>query len=123
MTNRQNRPQTLEQMRAADTWSCAERCDSDYVNIAKGLPALIMNSGLMQVLAFMHEKEGQHERIASQLRRWLASRFPGIGSDGFTDFMQALLNSRPDEFRMITIEAMAWLRWLRQIAPARQRGD
>ena len=48
---------TLEQQRAQDAWKKADegigRHGKDYVNDAKGLPALIMNSGLMQVMAFL----------------------------------------------------------------------
>ena len=49
-------PLTLEQRRAQDAWNCAGQYGEDHVNLAKGLPALIMSSGLMQVLAFLHEK-------------------------------------------------------------------
>ena len=42
--------------------------------IAKGLPALIMNSGLMQVLAFCHEKGKAQADVANHLRSWLAGR-------------------------------------------------
>jgi CRISPR-associated protein Cmr5 len=50
------------------------------VNIAKSLPALIMNSGLMQVLAFCHEKGGANDLVASQLRTWLVKRFNGVAT-------------------------------------------
>jgi len=58
---------TLEQQRAQDAWDCSTHYTSDHVNLAKGLPALIMNSGLMQVLAFCHEKENKHEEIDKRL--------------------------------------------------------
>ena len=50
---------SLEQQRAADAWKQSKHKGKDYVNLAKGLSALIMNSGLMQVLAFLHEKGGK----------------------------------------------------------------
>ncbi len=115
---------TTEQKRAQDAW---ERC-KDYhkaeVDATKGLPALIMNSGLMQVLAFCHQKQDANERVASDLRQWLAERFPEIfrGSYDFNPFMQALMNARPAEYQAITTEALAWLRWLRQMAAARKGG-
>ena len=45
---------TLEQLRAQNAWEVSAAYKSEHVNAAKALPALIMNSGLMQVLA-IHE--------------------------------------------------------------------
>jgi len=128
---------TLEQQRAQDAWNCATKgktvlgVDYDkYVDAAKGMPALIMNSGLMQVLAFCHEKgqkeSGRHyEMVATHLRSWLTCRFPQrITSADFEPFMKALMErAEPADFQAITAEAFAWLRWLRQMAPARVKGD
>ena len=114
---------TLEQQRAADTWQCASGSNTDFVNLAKSLPALIMNSGLMQVTAFLREKMGVHEQLNAQLRRWLRQRFPGtFATDDFATFMNALQQADPQTFQAITAEAFAWLRWLRQMAGARVNG-
>jgi CRISPR-associated protein Cmr5 len=40
----------------------------------------------------------------------------------FEAFMQHLMDADPQRFQMITAEAFAWLRWLRQMAAARQGG-
>jgi CRISPR-associated protein Cmr5 len=112
---------TLEQQRAQDAWrGCADYTKED-VKIAKALPALIMNSGLMQVLAFCHEKGGANEKVAQHLRAWLAKRFEDIARvPDFEPFMQALLNVKPADYQAITSEAFAWLRWMRQMAAARK---
>ncbi len=90
-----------------------------HVNVAKGLPALIMNSRLVQVLAFCHEKAGENERVASDLRDWLRKRFPvQMREPGFEPFMQALMTAKPCDYQAITTEAFAW--WLRQMAAARK---
>lgn len=116
--------QTLEQQRAQDAWERSATYKDKHVNIAKGLPALIMNSGLMQVLAFCHEKGGENELVATHLRDWLARRFLKSGRDpGFEILMQALMKAQPADYQAITAEAFAWLRWLRQMAPARVKGD
>lgn len=121
-------PQTLEQRRAQDAWDCSDRARTQlgdkgyegYVKTAKGLPALIMNSGLMQVLAFCHEKGGANEQVATDLRIWLGRRFNGVDRDtGFELLMQALMKATPGDYQAITAEAFAWLRWLRQMAAAR----
>ena len=117
--------QTLEQQRAQNAWNASVSYQSEHVNAAKGLPALIMNSGLMQVLAFCHEKGGANDLVASQLRTWLVKRFSGEGTrdPGFEGFMQDLMKASPADYQAITAEAFAWLRWLRQMAPARVKGD
>ncbi|WP_126443808.1 type III-B CRISPR module-associated protein Cmr5 [Sulfuricystis multivorans] len=117
-------PQTLEQQRAQHAWDKAgdgiARHGRDYVNDAKGLPALIMNSGLMQVMAFLHDKGGRHETLAQHLRDWLHQQC-GTPSD-FEGFMQHLMQADARRFQMITSEAFAWLKWLRQMASARIGG-
>ncbi len=112
--------QTLEQQRAQDTWTQCAGYDREHINVAKGLPALIMNSGLMQVLAFCHEKGGANEVVAQHLRAWLARRFPLTLRDaGFETLMQALMRADPGDYQAINAEAFAWLRWMRQMAAAR----
>jgi CRISPR-associated protein Cmr5 len=119
---------TLEQQRAADAWYCCQGQDKDYANLAKALPALVMNSGLMQVLAFLHEKGSKasqaHCRVlGNHLRAWLCRRFPAVLPQAeFAPFMQALMQAPPRSFQHITTEAFAWLRWLRQMAPAERAG-
>lgn len=113
---------TLDQCRAQDAWNKASAGvaahGKDYANDAKALPALIINSGLMQVMAFLHQKGGRHETLAQHLRDWLAQQC-GTPQD-FTSFMNHLFNASPQEFQHITREAFAWLKWLRQMAAALQ---
>ncbi len=113
-----NTRQTLEQQRAQNAWDVSAKYDKECVNIAKGLPALIMNSGLMQTLAFCHEKGKKHETIAADLRTWLSGRFAGLPRD-FEGFMQAVMQQQPHDYQRINAEAFAWLKWLRQMAAAR----
>jgi CRISPR-associated protein Cmr5 len=112
---------TTEQKRAQHAWSKAQegvrRFDKDYVNDAKGLPALIMNSGLMQVMAFLHGKGDRHDFLAQHLRDWLHCQC-GTPQD-FHGFMKHLVEiDDARRFQAITAEAFAWLKWLRQMAPA-----
>jgi len=112
---------TAEQKRAAHAWDKAcegvARHKKDYINDAKGLPALIMNSGLMQVMAFLYEKGGRHQLLADHLLDWL-HRQTGtpIGFEPFMQHLAAMEDAR--QFQAITTEALAWLKWLRQLAPA-----
>jgi len=114
---------TLEQQRAADAWAAAEGCTDAYAKLVKSAPALIMNSGLMQTLAFLKDKnEERHCKLARHLRRWLAQRYPRLLGHGEPDYratMEALLHADPRTFQEVTAEALAWLRWARQLAPTR----
>lgn len=124
MNTTKTAPLTLEQKRAQDAWDQCVNYGKDEVNIAKSLPALIMNSGLMQVLAFCHEKGKANEQVAAHLRTWLNLRFNGVGRDpGFEMFMQSLLKATPADYQAITTEAFAWLRWMRQMSSARVKQD
>lgn len=125
----QSTARTLEQQRAQNAWNRSERYSDKHADFAKSLPALIMNSGLMQVLAFCHEKgkkeSGRHcEDVATDLRTWLSNRFLKLLTQReFEPFMQALMAAKPADYQAITAEAFAWLKWLRQMAAARKRGD
>jgi CRISPR-associated protein Cmr5 len=116
---------TLEQKRAQDAWNRCEHYTDKHADFAKGLPALIMNSGLMQVLAFCHEKgqkesQRHNEDVARDLRLWLQGRFERqITSADFQPFMESLMKAAPGDYQAITTEAFAWLRWMRQMAAAR----
>jgi len=116
--------QTLEQKRAADAWARSQGCSKAYQNLAKSVPALIMNSGLMQVLAFLHEKGGKESQrhcrdLGDHLCDWLRRQFPQVlPSSEFAAVMQALMKADPGQFQQITAESFAWLRWARQMAPA-----
>jgi len=124
---------TLEQKRAQHAWQCAEdaqqnigRFDkkanySDYVNDAKGLPALIMNSGLMQVMAFLKQKGGRHELLMNHLLDWLGKQLKT--PKAFEAFMEEMMQSNSHKYQQVTTEAFAWLRWLRQMAAARNGGN
>lgn len=120
---------TLDQLRAADAWNKAQGCSREYVNLSKGLPALIMNSGLMQVVAFLNEKGGKnpqspHRQLGEHLRSWLQQRFPTLfRTADFPGFMEALMKAGPRPFQQVTAEAMAWLRWSRQMAAAIGKED
>lgn len=113
---------TLEQQRAQNAWNASASYTKEHVNAAKALPALIMNSGLMQVLAFCHKKGKAQADVADHLRTWLGTRFPQCKGE-FAAFMQSLMKASPADYQAINAEAFAWLKWLRQMAAARNKGD
>lgn len=125
MNNTPNPPRvTLEQQRAQFAWDCAKAGTADageeYRNLAKAAPALIMNNGLMQTLAFYEDKgKSHHKTLASHLRCWIMRRAGGNGQDpGFQPMMKVLLDAQPGQYRQATDEALLILRWIRQFAAA-----
>jgi CRISPR-associated protein Cmr5 len=116
---------TLEQQRAQHAWSCVkDGVDKGYVNVAKAMPQLVMNSGLMQTLAYMEQKKGDHQKVAAQLRGWLNRRFRLANDDlTFERLMDSLFSASSEDFRLYTAEALAWLKWLRQFAAATEKKE
>lgn len=117
-------PVTLEQKRAQFAWDFAKEgtalAGDEYRNLAKAAPALIMNNGLMQTLAFYQDKnKPQHQALARHLRCWIMKPAGGNGQDpGFQPKMEELLRADPDNYRQATDEALLILRWIRQFAAA-----
>lgn len=115
---------TREQERASEAWKMAEEgvavAGKDYVNLAKAAPALIINNGLMQTLAFYESKgKAQHQALAKHLRRWVFFCAGGKNDDpGFALLMRGLLGAESRNYRAASEEAMLLLRWIRQFAAA-----
>lgn len=117
--------ETKEQKRAANAWDKVQGCNRAYANLTKGLPALIMNSGLLQVLAFLYEKgrgnseeSRPHAKLENDLREWLRDQFHNLDGSEFKTFMPLLMKKESAEYQRITAEALAWLRWMRHFAAA-----
>ena len=73
--------QTLDQQRAALAWGYATASRTlqgdlagKYRNLAKGAPALIMNSGLMPTLAFYKGKGQAEQQLLNDLMSALVQR-------------------------------------------------
>ena len=114
---------TLEQQRAQNAWDSAAGCGPEYANLAKSLPALIMGSGLMQVIAFLHsksDKSDEHRKLSRHLLAWLNSRFPRSAPADFEEFMKSMFEAPSADYQLVTSEALAWLKWLRQMASIRR---
>jgi len=108
----------LEQERAAYAWNCVQNCKSDYVNLAKSAPALIMGNGLMQTLAFLQSKgKDHHMNLNKHIFDWLKERFPECKND-YNGVMRFLHGSDSLVYRRATEETLELLRWIRQFAAA-----
>lgn len=119
--------ESLDQKRARFAWEKVQGQNDKYVKLAKGAPALIMQSGLMPVLAFYRGKgEPQHRALLAHLCEWLHRQFaPRISNDQFPTVMKVLMGDAQGDaaeharlYQYATQEALALLRWIRQFAAA-----
>ncbi len=111
-------PATLDQQRAAYAWEHIQGCTKEYVNLAKAAPALVMNNGLMQTLAFYESKGKPHHRqLANHLNGWLHQQ-TYVSAASFDAVMTSLQSAESLRYRQATEEALALLRWIRQFAAA-----
>lgn len=120
--------QTLDQKRAAMAWQYAtvgmNQFGKEYKGLAKGAPALIMNSGLMPTLAFYNGKGKAAQHLLDDLIRGLSKRLAeqelkaGQGGLLFPKFMEALQKSDSREYLRYTDEALELLKWIRQFVDA-----
>lgn len=120
--------QTLDQKRAALAWQYAtagmSQHGKEYKGLAKGAPALIMNSGLMPTLAFYNGKGPAAQHLLDDLIRGLSQRLAaqelkaGQGGQLFPKFMEMLQKSESRDYLRYTDEALELLKWLRQFVDA-----
>lgn len=115
--------QTLDQQRAAFAWECASAGMRQYVKeykgLAKGAPALIMNSGLMPTLAFYNGKGGAARLLLEHLLAGLSQRLkPNPQPRSFDEFMRHLQSRDSQTYLRYTDEALELLKWVRQFVDA-----
>lgn len=120
--------QTLDQQRGALAWGYASAGiaahGKTYKNLAKGAPALIMNSGLMPTLAFYNGKDKAALQLLDDLIRGLSKRLngqdvkPGQGQQLFSTYMQVLQKAESRDYLRATDEALELLKWIRQFVDA-----
>jgi len=123
--------QTLDQQRAQFAWDSVIQARktikefSDYKNLAKGAPALIMGNGLMPAIAFYESRKNSSPAsvIGNNVLAWLVIRFKDERAfqplpSNFNTAMERLLKADSGFYMRATDEALAMLKWLRQFADA-----
>ena len=123
--------QTLDQQRAQFAWDSVTQARktikefSDYKNLAKGAPALIMGNGLMPAIAFYESRKNSSpaSALGNNVLAWLAIRFKDERAfqplpTNFSMAMERLLKADSGFYMRATDEALAMLKWLRQFADA-----
>lgn len=121
--------QTLDQQRAALAWQYAKdgmaKCGKEYKVLAKGAPALIMNSGLMPTLAFFNgkKKDQAAQQLMNDLMLGMVQRLKLQPTPrDFNSFMQTLQQCESRDYLRYTNEALELLKWIRQFVDAVNAG-
>lgn len=119
---------TLEQKRAKSAWDEIQKIkgelfESEYASWAKKLPVLVLTNGLGQALAFLKSKSNGNSNTATAqrklleaLNRWLLNPSTFKWEDNSSDVLQRIVESSSDTYRLATMEALAFLNWLRRFA-------
>lgn len=117
--------QTLQQQRAGSAWANIEKIATgydkrkEYGSLVRGLPAMILSDGLAQTLAFLKAKAGgdrsKREDVAyQQISSWVMGQ---LGLKG--DLLEAILKEDSATYRQATMEALAYLHWLKRFVEAK----
>lgn len=111
--------QTQEQGRAAQAWKdvssdVKEGFAKEYKALAASASADIQTNGLGQTLAFWLSKgKDEHTTLYSHVSTWVISR---MGENG--DLLQWITQTDSTHYRRATVEALAFLGWLKRFAQA-----
>jgi CRISPR-associated protein Cmr5 len=129
-TTAQSRQRLLEQERAKAAWDCVqqvkrEKVAAEYRSLARSAPADIQANGLGQTLAFWRAKgyengrpkqESAHRALLEHVSRWLASQLKW--SDGGDALAWITQRATTPQYRVATVEAIAFLNWVKRFAEA-----
>jgi CRISPR-associated protein Cmr5 len=110
--------QTQEQKRAKQAWENVKDVKRGFANEYKALvssaPADIQTNGLGQTVAFWRSKgKDHHEALYNHLSNWVMQEMREQG-----DLMYWIMQTDSRRYRQATVEALAFLGWLKRFAQA-----
>lgn len=127
----------LEQGRAEFAYQCAAKGSAldkkkEYKQYVKKLPMLIKTNGLGAAVAFFFSKKNDdqskagyaYKEIYEQLNEWLKKAETVnwmLNSD--KPLVQSITELPSEQYRALTIEALAFLNWLRRFAEGMIEGE
>lgn len=122
----------IEQGRAKYAYKCAEEASKlgenspkEYKSHVKKLPMMIKTNGLGATLAFIKTKSDKaYETLYRHLFAWVKED-PNrvITWKENEDFTKQVISLNSDEYRLVTIEIMSFLNWLRRFADGLIEGE
>jgi len=121
---------TLEQERAQQAWACVQEVTNKpqefkkkYGSLARKVPMLVLTNGLGQTLAFLKAKgkndpADEHTVLFRHLSNWVLSQVASSTPASNGDLLQWVLQNDSAAYRRATMEALAFLAWLKRFAEA-----
>lgn len=113
--------QNLEQIRAASVLGVKNSGNAgDFAgqdggaSIAKKLPVLIINHGLLQTLAFANEKKGGYVNLLNHLAKHLTNLGIVDQAETVTALIKVLSEGDSLRLRQATAESLAWFNYARR---------
>lgn len=106
-----------DQKRAAFAWKkVTSDLTKDYTVLANSAPALILNNGLMQTLAYYETKSDSARQLQQHICKWLQEK-KLVNQSNFISVMDKLHSTEDSrQYRQATDESLKLLRWIRQFA-------
>jgi CRISPR-associated protein Cmr5 len=94
-----------------------------YNSLARKVPMLVLTNGLGQTLAFLKAKgkndpADEHTVLFRHLSRWVLSQVAPSSPATNGDLLQWVLQNDSASYRRATVEALAFLTWLKRFAEA-----
>jgi len=124
-------PRTVEQLRAERALKCVQKVKTDkdeYKTIARRSPATIQTNGLGQTLAFWRSKHKDKAGnikpegvIYDHVSEWVCPKMGWVHTPNEKDnkhLLVYLTQCATSDYRRATVEAMAFLNWLKRFAEA-----
>jgi len=114
--------QTVEQTRAKAAWEAVESVDGgiggEYLSVAQKAPAMVMSNGLGPSAAFLRAKTPASKALYAHVSGWLVAQ-KQMWEQPRTDLIAGLVQESSDNYRLLTVEALAYLTWLKRFAEAK----
>lgn len=116
---------TVEQLRSASAWKDVSATKNlvyakKYKSLAKNAPADIQTNGLGQSVAFWRAKgKDEHKRLFEHLSGWLKTQV----TQGELHLWIMADTTSSEAYRRATVEALAYLGWLKRFAEAEISGE
>jgi CRISPR-associated protein Cmr5 len=128
-----SRQQTIEQQRASKAWELVNRVkqgarsskeQKEYNSWVKKVPVLILTNGLGQTVAFLKSKSDREKQLLYEhLSAWLMGQVSwSAQAQQKTDLIDRLIHESSTNYRRATLEALAFLNWLKRFADALLEG-
>ena len=133
-TTAQSHQRLLEQERAKAAWNCVQQVKekkfaAEYRSLARSATADIQANGLGQTLAFWRAKgyengqpkpNSEHCTLLDHVSRWLAGQLKWAGDGDALAWLTQ--RATTPEYRVATVEAIAFLNWVKRFAEAELPG-